>query len=162
MLRTMRALSGTSMPRASSTARTEVRACTVVQTPQIRCAQIQASRGSRPRRMSSIPRNIVPELQASVIAASVQLRLNPQMALNPCHRVHYDACHGHCLLQLPPDPGRLHRRTAAPVPSGLTLVPHALPTACATVAAATAPTTARPISLAGTSTPKPATCGSRS
>src|SRR5579864_3940990 len=68
MLRMRFAFSGTSMPSASSTARTEVSACTVVQTPQIRCVQIQASRGSRPRRISSIPRNIVPELQASVTA----------------------------------------------------------------------------------------------
>ena len=41
------ALSGISMPSASSTAD---RACawTVVQTPQMRCVKIQASRGSRP------------------------------------------------------------------------------------------------------------------
>ena len=67
MLRTRRALSGISMPKASSTALTEARAWTMVQTPQILCAQIQASLGSRPRRINSIPRNIVPELQASVM-----------------------------------------------------------------------------------------------
>ena len=55
------------MPSASSTALTEARAWTVVHTPQIRCAQIHASRGSRPRRINSIPRNIVPELHASVM-----------------------------------------------------------------------------------------------
>ena len=59
--RISRALGGISMPSAFSTAYTEVCAWTVVQTPQMRCAQIQASRGSRPWRMSSMPRNIVPE-----------------------------------------------------------------------------------------------------
>src|SRR5579875_1234324 len=82
MLRTSRALSGISIPKAFSTARTEASACTVVQTPQIRCAQIHASRGSRPRRISSIPRNIVPELHASVTRpplTSVSMRRWPSM-----------------------------------------------------------------------------------
>src|SRR3990167_9921181 len=39
-------------------------ACTVVHTPQMRCVKIQASRGSRPCRISSIPRHICPEDQA--------------------------------------------------------------------------------------------------
>ena len=43
----------------------EASAWTMVQTPQMRCAQIQASRGSRPCRISSMPRNIVPDAQAS-------------------------------------------------------------------------------------------------
>ena len=55
---------GTSSWRAFSTARTDAMACTVVQTPQKRWVKIQASRGSRPRRMFSIPRHICPEAQA--------------------------------------------------------------------------------------------------
>ena len=56
------ALGGTAMPSASSTVRTEARAWTVVQTPQARSVNAQASRGSRPFRMISKPRTIVPEL----------------------------------------------------------------------------------------------------
>ena len=61
-LRISRAFGGISTPSASSTAYTDACAWTVVQTPQMRWAQIQASRGSRPWRISSMPRNIVPEL----------------------------------------------------------------------------------------------------
>ena len=39
-------------------------AWTVVQTPQNRCVKSHASRGSRPRRIVSIPRNIWPDDQA--------------------------------------------------------------------------------------------------
>ena len=53
-------------PIASSTARTEAIAWTVVHTPQIRCAQIHASRASLPSMIFSIPRNIVPAAHASV------------------------------------------------------------------------------------------------
>ena len=63
----MRALSGTVMPSAFSTARTDAMACTVVQTPQMRSAKSQASRGSRPFSTISSPRKAVPELQASVM-----------------------------------------------------------------------------------------------
>src|SRR5450755_341830 len=65
-LRTSSAFGGGVAPMASSTARTEAIAWTVVHTPQIRCAQIQASRGSRPSTIFSIPRNIVPDAHASV------------------------------------------------------------------------------------------------
>src|SRR5512135_2162487 len=58
------ALRGISRPRAFSTARTEAMACTVVQTPQMRWVNSHASRGSRPKRMSSMPRHIWPEAQA--------------------------------------------------------------------------------------------------
>ncbi len=58
------AFSGISRPSAFSTARTEAIACTVVHTPQKRWVKIQASRGSRPSRMFSIPRHIWPEAQA--------------------------------------------------------------------------------------------------
>ena len=64
MLRISWALSGTSSPRAFSTLRTEVMAWTVVQTPQMRWVKAQASRGSRPCRMVSIPRHMVPLDQA--------------------------------------------------------------------------------------------------
>ena len=56
------ALGGTVMLSASSTARTDASAWTVVQTPQARSTNAQASRGSRPLRMISKPRTIVPEL----------------------------------------------------------------------------------------------------
>src|SRR6185436_4182867 len=58
------ALSGISRFSASSTERTEAIACTVVQTPQKRCVKAHASRGSRPRRIFSMPRHIVAEAQA--------------------------------------------------------------------------------------------------
>ena len=45
MLRISSAVGGTVMPSASSTARTLVSACTVVQTPQTRSVMAQASRG---------------------------------------------------------------------------------------------------------------------
>ena len=48
------------MPSESSTARTEVKACVPVQTPQIRSVKAQASRGSRFFKMTSMPRHIVP------------------------------------------------------------------------------------------------------
>ena len=64
----MRAFGGGVAPIACSTARIEAMACTVVHTPQMRCVKAQASRGSRPSRMSSIPRNMVEEDQASVTA----------------------------------------------------------------------------------------------
>ncbi len=55
---------GTSMPRASSTARHDAMACTTVHTPQIRWVKAHASRGSRPWRIVSIPRNWVDDAQA--------------------------------------------------------------------------------------------------
>src|SRR5208282_3007591 len=64
-LRMYWALRGISRPMAFSTARTEAMACTDVQTPQMRWVNSHASRGSRPRRMSSMPRHIWPEAQAS-------------------------------------------------------------------------------------------------
>ena len=61
------AFSGTSSFSAFSTARTEARACTVVHTPQMRWVMIQASRGSRPWRMVSMPRHMVPMDRASLM-----------------------------------------------------------------------------------------------
>ena len=60
MFRMSCALSGTSSPSAFSTERTEAIACTVVHTPQMRCVNTHASRGSRPCRIVSIPRHMVP------------------------------------------------------------------------------------------------------
>ncbi len=65
MFRSTRALGGGLAPIAFSTDRTEAIACTVVHTPQMRWAKAQASRGSRPLRMSSSPLNIVLDDQAS-------------------------------------------------------------------------------------------------
>ena len=67
---------------AFSTARTEAMACTVVQTPQIRWVKIQASRGSRSLRMSSMPRHIWPDDQALVTlpsSTSQSMRRCPSM-----------------------------------------------------------------------------------
>src|SRR3569833_3504206 len=68
---------------ASSTERTEVMPCTRAQTPQILCANAQASRGSRPRRMISMPRTMVPAEYALVIlplaSVSASMRRWPSM-----------------------------------------------------------------------------------
>ncbi len=67
-LRSRRAFGGGFDPTAFSTARTEAIACTVVHTPQMRCVNTQASRGSRPLRIISIPRNMVEDDHASLTA----------------------------------------------------------------------------------------------
>ena len=56
----MFAFFGILIPSASSTERTDASACTPVQTPQIRSVNAHASRGSRPLRITSRPRHIVP------------------------------------------------------------------------------------------------------
>ena len=71
-------------------------ACTVVQTPQMRSQNAQASRGSRPCRITSMPaphgagrHRIVDR------AAVVEHRLNAQMAFNARDGIDYDSCcHG--------------------------------------------------------------------
>src|ERR1043165_8708497 len=81
-LRMYCALSGISRFSASSTARTEVSACTVVQTPQKRCVKSQASRGSRPTRIRSMPRHIVDDAHAfctSLLSTSTSMRRCPSM-----------------------------------------------------------------------------------
>ena len=70
------------MPTASSTARTDAIACTVVHTPQMRWAQIHASRGSLPSTIFSMPRNIVPDAHASVTLPPVDLGLDAQVPLD--------------------------------------------------------------------------------
>jgi len=70
MLRMMLALAGIWIPSASSTARTLVSAWVPVHTPQMRSVKAQASRGSRPLRMTSSPRHMVPVLTALRITLS--------------------------------------------------------------------------------------------
>src|SRR5450759_84053 len=61
------AFAGIRMFRASSTARQLAMACTAVQTPQMRCVNAHASRGSRPCMMISMPRNCVDDAHALAI-----------------------------------------------------------------------------------------------
>src|SRR5512140_180371 len=80
--RTSWALSGISRPSALSTDRTEAMACTVVQTPQMRWVNTHASRGSRPFKIVSMPRHMVPEDQAFLTAppsTSTSMRRWPSM-----------------------------------------------------------------------------------
>src|SRR5689334_16440652 len=79
------ALAGMRMSSASSTARHDATACTTVQTPQIRCVKAQASRGSRPCMMISMPRNCVDVAQALVIrpfSAWASMRRWPSILVN--------------------------------------------------------------------------------
>src|SRR3569832_2216660 len=68
---------------ASSTERTEAMPCTRVPPPPPRWANAQASRGSRPRRMISMPRTMVPAEYAWVIlplaSVSASMRRCPSM-----------------------------------------------------------------------------------
>jgi hypothetical protein len=59
--------------RAFSTERIEAMPCTKVQTPQMRWAKAQASRGSRPFITISSPRTMVPELYALVMRFSLSV-----------------------------------------------------------------------------------------
>ena len=82
MLRIVFALGGMRMSRASSTARSEATAWTTVHTPQMRCANAQASRGSRPCSTSSRPRNCVHVAHASAtipFSACASMRRCPSM-----------------------------------------------------------------------------------
>src|ERR1039457_3907015 len=100
MLRMMSAFWGTRMPSAFSTARTEASACTVVQTPQMRSQNAQASRGSRPSRITSMPRHMVPEDHGIVNhAAVVEHGFDAQVAFDAGDRIDYDSSgHGSLLL----------------------------------------------------------------
>src|SRR5262245_57892690 len=76
------ALSGTSSCSAFSTARTDAIACTVVHTPPKRCVNSHASRGSRPCRIRSMPRNICPDdhaLRTTPPSTSASMRRWPSM-----------------------------------------------------------------------------------
>ena len=92
-LRSSCALGGGTAPSAFSTARTEAIAWTVVQTPQMRWVNAQASRGSRPFRMISMPRNIVDDDHASLDDAAVHLGLDAQVPFDAGDRIDDDAAH---------------------------------------------------------------------
>src|SRR6516164_858973 len=82
MFRMYWALSGTSTFSACSTERIDEMACTVVQTPQKRWANDQASCGSRPLRIVSMPRHIWADDQALVTVppfTSTSIRRCPSM-----------------------------------------------------------------------------------
>jgi hypothetical protein len=79
--RRRRAFSGGTAPIASSTARTEASACTVVQTPQIRCANIPALHDgldAAPHRGGGVRLRDM---------AAVNLHLNPQVPLDAGDRI---------------------------------------------------------------------------
>ena len=84
------AFSGTPISSAFSTARTEAIAWTVVHTPQKRCVIAQASRGSRPSRICSTPRHIVPDAQAFVTLPPSTLAVDPQVPFDAGDRVDGD------------------------------------------------------------------------
>ena len=92
-LRSSRALGGGTAPIAFSTARIEAIACTVVHTPQMRWVKAQASRGSRPCRMISMPRNIVDDDHASRDRAALDFGLDAQVTLDAGDRIDNDAAH---------------------------------------------------------------------
>ena len=65
--------------------------CTSVQTPQMRWAKAQASRGSRPRRMISMPRTMVPEYRPGDAAVASVCDLDAQVPLDAGDGVNDDA-----------------------------------------------------------------------
>src|SRR5579862_7772324 len=76
------AFSGISSFNASSTDRTLAMACTVVHTPQKRCVNSHASRGSRPRKIFSMPRHMVHEAHAlltALLSTSTSMRRWPSI-----------------------------------------------------------------------------------
>src|ERR1043166_3211628 len=86
---------GTSRPRASSTARTDAMACTVVQTPQKRCVKSHASRGSRPSRMRSMPRHMVADAHAfstAPLSTSTSMRRCPSIRVIGSMVTRFDIC----------------------------------------------------------------------
>ena len=165
-LRMSSALGGGEAPIAFSTARTDAMACTVVQTPQIRWAQIQASRGSLPSRIVSIPRNIVAAAHASVTLpprTSASMRRWPSMRVTGSILTFGTVAPLVSRRRLRICWRRLSLRglaAASPAATRAACTIFAAP--CATVAAATAPTTASPTVSAVVSAPKPGTLGSRS
>lgn len=59
------------------------------QASAVRCVKAQASHGSRPLRMISMPRTILPELDARVMALfNIGLRFNAQVPVDARNRVH--------------------------------------------------------------------------
>ena len=90
-LRMSCAFFGILIPSASSTARTEASACTPVQTPQMRWVNAQASRGSRPLRITSRPRHIVPRGQRVADDVVVDVDLDAQVPLDAGDGIDDDA-----------------------------------------------------------------------
>ena len=88
------ALSGTSSCSAFSTARTEAIACTVVHTPQNRWVKSQASRGSRPCRIRSMPRNICPDDHAFRTTPAVDFGVDAQVPFDAGDGINGDTRHG--------------------------------------------------------------------
>ena len=88
------AFAGISSWSASSTARTEAMAWTVVQTPQKRCAKTQPSRGSRPlqNRLDAAPHGAA--RPCLLHAAAVDLDVDAQVTFDASYRVDSDAGHG--------------------------------------------------------------------
>ena len=84
---------GTSILSASSTARTLAMAWTMVQTPQMRCAQIQASRGSRPCRIIFDAAEHGAGTPGVGYLAAIQIGFNAKMAFNAGDGIDNDACH---------------------------------------------------------------------
>ena len=155
------------MSSASSTARQDATACTTVQTPQIRWVKAQASRGSRPCMMISIPRNCVDVAQALADPPVLRLRLDPEVPLDPGDRIDDDPGRP-CQLPPPGDPVRGRRRSTGPRDHGqLARLPsladllHAGGERVRADAAAAPTASAAPIISTRCSTPNPPTSGSR-
>ncbi len=89
----MRAFSGTSICSASSTARTLARAWTMVHTPQMRWAQIQASRGSRPCEDQLDAAEHGSGAPGVGNFSAIQLSFNAKVAFNAGDRIDYQARH---------------------------------------------------------------------
>ncbi len=95
MLRMELAFSGILILSASSTARTEVSACVPVHTPQMRCVKAQASRGSRPLRITSSPRHMVPvETALRMMLFVVDVHFAAHMPFDARHGIDDDALAG--------------------------------------------------------------------
>ncbi len=99
MLRMYWALSGISSCSAFSTARTEAMACTVVHTPQMRWVIAQASRGSRPSRISLDAAPHLAGRPGLLDLAAVDFDVDAQMAFDAGDRIDRDSL-GHLYSSL--------------------------------------------------------------
>ena len=70
----------------------------MVQTPQMRCAQIQASRGSRPCEDQLDPAKHGPGAPGVRDLSAVHLSFDPKVAFNAGDRIDYQACHAYASL----------------------------------------------------------------
>ncbi len=155
----MFAFFGILMPSASSTERTEASACTPVHTPQMRSTNAHASRGSRPLRITSRPRHIVPgghRVADHVVLVDVDL--DAQVALDAGDRVDDDALAAVVELEaLGLDDGHDHFSTSDSLSLRVLLRACliALTAACAATAAPATATAVRPMRSAVPSMPSP-------